>query len=243
VRPSRDAPPNLDRLLRRQQAARDIFEQIKALLSKADARRASASDNDRRWNRVLDHLERSLDEARARLERVDRFVAKAQCAGSDAVSSVSPADEDTVQCSGDDIQLSQDPAEAVTQVLALSLTDLSKLTMEQVALLHAQLPEQEIDLESADMERAEARIELANQTRRSAAADPSRPLSFTERRNQLILRAAINKARAGRCSDVTREERRLISSCYEMLCRRLDPDARDERLKALLKQAVDALGL
>jgi len=142
-----------------------------------------------------------------------------------------------------DFQLSQDPGEAMSQVLAMSLSDLSKLTMEQVALLHAQLPEQDIDIASAETQRAEARIELANQVRRRSETDGQRYLSITERRHQYILRAALQKTRTGRLSDVTREEKRLLSSCYEMLARRLEPDARDERLKNMLRQALDTLGI
>ncbi|MBP8131784.1 MAG: hypothetical protein KA184_19570 [Candidatus Hydrogenedentes bacterium] len=234
----------LKELQGRRKDAQDVLEHITALLSKADSRRLADPEGQRRWNNVLDRLERSLDEARARVERIDFLVGQTQAVldGRDTAPP-SRADEYLDPQLDSDFQLSQDPGEAMSQVLAMSLSDLSKLTMEQVALLHAQLPEQDIDIASAETQRAEARIELANQVRRRSETDGQRSLSITERRHQYILRAALQKTRTGRLSDVTREEKRLLSSCYEMLARRLEPDARDERLKNMLRQALDTLGI
>lgn len=244
VKTQKDPKTALRELQGRRKAAQDVLEQITSLLAKADARRTGDPEGQRRWNHVLDHLERSLDEARARIERIDLYIAQTQAVleGRGAAPALKPG-EDSEELAGSEIQLSQDPDEAVSQVLAMSLTDLSKLSMEQVALLHAQLPEHDTDLQPAEVKRAEARIELANQVRGALKGETQRPLSITERRHQYLLRAALEKTRAGRISDVTREEKKLIASCYEMLSRRLEPDARDERLKTMLKQALDTLGM
>lgn len=224
---------------------RGMVEKIRLILEKADARKLQEPENRRHWDQVIDQLERSLLEMRGRLEHLEYQLTTLD-QGVHAASNGIPTT--TADSSGaPTLVLSVNPEEALRKVLALSLEELSSLTMEQVGLLHAQLPQYAEALDKDGAERAEARIELANQLRPQRTESPEearKPVShFMERRRQFLLRAALDKVRAGRLPDITREEKTLIASCHEMLSRRVMPDERDKRLLRMLQEAVDVLGL
>jgi len=73
-------------------AAQDLHErhtsalrEIHELLAKADARRKAEPENQRRWNQVLDHLESSLVQARARVSASEHGLSVARRALQDAL--------------------------------------------------------------------------------------------------------------------------------------------------------------
>ena len=241
---SMDLQKRLKALYEKRDAALQIMNQIKELLAKADERRASESGDPRRWNSVLNHLETSLDDARKRLDRCEAVIRQVE-----TQAGISPSTGETFTSTeeggaeGGVPFIELDPDKAVEQVLAMSLSDLSQLTMEQVAMLHARLPEKEPSLDGEQMQQAAARLELANQTRGTVTGTPPQRSRYMERRNQLLLRATLEKVRQNRLADVTHEEKLLLTNCLELLCRRLEPDPREERIKAMLREAVDRLGL
>lgn len=252
AKPANDLQKRLQLLYEKRNAALGVLNQIRELLTKADTRRASGQGDARRWSSVIGNLEKSLGEARLRLQRCDLVIYQVECQlGIRAAGDKSVEGGAAVTDLPDDIELPLDPDKAVEQILAMSLSDLSKLTMEQVAIIHSRLPEKEIPLDLEDVDRIEARLELANQTRpsvseapiASSSAEPRHTMSkFQERRNQLLLRATLEKVRANRLVDVTREEKTLLANCLEMLNRRIETDAREERLKEVFRDALDKLG-
>lgn len=251
-KPANDLQKRLKLLYEKRNAALGVLNQIRDLLTKADARRASGQGDNKRWSGVVANLEKSLADARLRLQRCDVVIFQVECQLGIRTAADKPAvnDADGAELP-DDIALPLDPDKAVEQILAMSLSDLSKLTMEQVAIIHSRLPEKEIPLDLDDVDRIEARLELANQTRPSVCevappagnAEPRQAMSkFQERRNQLLLRATLEKVRANRLADVTREEKKLLANCLEMLNRRIETDAREERLKEVFRDALHKLG-
>jgi len=83
------------------------------------------------------------------------------------------------------------------------------------------------------------RLEVANQAHvdETAVEEPNAP----ERREQIMLRAAIEKVGSNRLQNITDEEARLINNCYHLLARRLNPSMKDERLLRILGAAVQVL--
>lgn len=253
AKPANDLHKRLKSLHEKRSAALNVLNQIKELLGKADARRISGQGDARRWSGVIDNLEKSLAEARLRLQRCDLVIFQVEFQLGIRAATDSPNENGggVSDLGDDDLPMPLDAELAVEQVLAMSLNDLSKLTMEQVAIIHSRLPEKEIPLDLADFDRLGARLELANQTRTVALEEPGTspaeertPLKskFQERRNQFLLRATLEKVRSNRLADITREEKMLLANCLEMLSRRIEIDAREERLKEVFRDALEKLG-
>ena len=231
-------------LYTKRERAVQTLDQIRGLLEKADHRRALEKGNRRHWDDVLNHLEHSLDEARFKLEQCDAAILQAE-------KLMSPNDVARAKAiaSGEPVEslpaapptLSSHPEEAMKQVMSMSIEELRGLNMEQVALLHSQLPEVTLDSQD-DAKPMKARLELANQLR--AVVPKTTPVSkLMEKRKQLMLRRCLHKASANRFSDITREEKMLLQSTCDMLKHKVEGSQEDARLRQLVEVVMRKLSM
>lgn len=204
----------------------DSYASTREVIRKADARRAQDGDT-RKWNRVLDNLERSLDQLRVRvrstrdqLQTVEQELRRAR------------SDQQGIALESDSVAPAPLPRE-IQNDLNIEPGSLESLVKASVAL------ENFATVGAADPDRAmllEAEIELANQTGSVVPAPES-----GERRSQLALRSAIGKIQGNRIADMTPEELSLTVHCHNLLSRRVNPSLGDQRLVRLLGAAIRVL--
>ncbi len=237
--------------LREQEAqhARNV-EQVRTKLADADRRRRTDTENQRRWNHVLNNLESCLDDAKARLEMCRLSIRRTENemdllrekAEREARTAWLAPDPDVAAMLPD---LSGEAMQAARKILETPLEDIGKLSLEEVASLHNQVAEDNFEAALADTDRLLGRLEFANQTTsepppRAAGSGPPVDKEQEQRRQQ-ILRMALEKIRTGKLEGMTLEEIRLTITCYDLLTRRLTSSPRDERLKRILGAAVKVL--
>ncbi|MBI3117206.1 MAG: hypothetical protein HYZ00_00870, partial [Candidatus Hydrogenedentes bacterium] len=198
----------------------------------------------RRWNAVLDHLELSLDEAKARHQACQAEVLRAEQALRELPPSpaLEAAPQPPAQRRSEDAAFTKAPpalGEVEQELLNAPFAELHKFSLEQIALVQSHL-EQAPQVQSDVTEHLIGRLELANQVREDTAvpAHAAEPQNF---RRQLVLRAAIDKIQANRIDAMTPDEIQLVVACHSLLTRRLRPTPKDERLLRILGAALKVL--
>jgi hypothetical protein len=239
--PGKQMLSDVSRLEQEHAHERNTVDHIRALLIRADARRAQEPDNVRRWNRVLDNLETALDEAKGRLERCETRLnqaRQAECestslADGDAPSSL--AEVDSRPAPFLPAQPGNAEASAAAQfLLQAPLDTVENAPLEQVALARNYLSwRSRTGHANGDEKRLAGRIELAIQGRTPGASSTVR-----ERRQQFILRAAVDKIVAGRVDSMTFRELELVVSSYTVLVQRPERTVSEERLVWILAKAA-----
>ena len=211
---------------------------INDLLAKADKRRRIEADNQRKWASVLENLENSLDMIKARREAalVDFTQTKRKLDGLDKDKSARPTSKAPTEQTQQDANTSgaaiSDSSKTVAkEILSMSLDELSKLSLEDVALLHQQIGIDFSDELLVEDSKVAAQMELANQ---SDGTTQSEDEPSPGRRRQKLLRAAIEKILSNNIKDLTQEEVQVTLICHALLRRRVNPSIRDERLIRVL---------
>lgn len=217
-----------DRLARQREELLQRVEEVRILLTKADARLREDPGNRKRWMGVVDNLEASLTEVRARLAGVE--------ADLNLVEKGTPPPH--VSAAAIPGPRSIPGAGAVAQtLLQMPIPQLAKLTIEELSKASGQCESGALDDETRG--RAQARVELANQLR--PEAPPREETELPSSRSQLALRAALSKIQTGRIDQMTEEEIQMTVSCYELMVRRVNPTPADMRLKRILSGAIFVL--
>lgn len=238
--------------LRQQQAQHEEnIQLVRQKLADADARRRSDTENPRRWNHVLDNLEACLDDAKSRLESCRLAIKRTE--NEMALLREKKERESRAAWTAPDPELAEmlpelsgEAMQAARTILETPLEDIGKMSLEEVALLHDQVAEQQFEEALSDTDRLMGRLEFANQMAPEQAEDAAPPQTQApeqdpEQRKQRILRSAMEHIRTGQLEEMSLEEIRLIISCYNLLTRRLKSTPRDERLKRILGAAVKVL--
>lgn len=210
--------------LQREQLTLKI-EEIRGLLAKADARLREDPENRRRWLTVVENLENSLTDVKARLQFIEEEIKR-------GVTTVQETKGSAIRLS-----LSDSGVRFVDNVLGMSVMDMSRMNIEDLAQTQAKYDEP--GTTEAQRARAAARVELANQTRAEVPA--SAESEIPSQRSQLVLRAAIDKIQAGCIGSMSQEEAKLIMACHELMVRRVNPTPSDLRLKRILSGAINIL--
>ena len=203
-------------------------EEIRGLLAKADTRLREDPENRRRWLGVIENLENSLVEVKARLEHVEMSIQRGETQ-TDAQAEA-PRTASSISLSDSGIRL-------VENVLSMPVLEVSKLTLEDLA--HTQAKSDDPGPTPEQRARAAARIEMANQLRPAPPA--STDTEIPSQRSQLLLRAAIDKIQSGRIETMSPDELRVIAACHELMVRRVNPTPSDLRLKRILGGAINIL--
>jgi len=246
TRSKHDLKDDLTRLIELRDQAAVAVANARRLLDKADERRVQ--ENDRRWNRITDDLERAHDLAKSslttyeqRIKVTERHLEELQRLGRTTIQEYLPGEESPIEL---DIPVDLRAAE---RLLSLPLDALSEMTIDQVSEMHNQLfEEQERETTkaapttftaTADTALA-ARIEHARRRREAMEASrrPSNPsgASFVERRRQILLRSGITKLMEGRLNNLVQDEVEALIECRKTLAVKPDPSPNDTRLKGII---------
>lgn len=197
-------------------------DEVKVLLVKADERRLAEPVDTRKWNRVLENLENSLDQTRAR------------CAYSGVIASQLEQACLQLEHASETLQIelpAPPPGDEAAQWTA-TLEKVGALNLEEASVLQSRIDAGEIHDTAL-----EAGLTLANQMRPDV--EVSGPIS--EVRRQLVLRAAIDKVGKRAFDDMTLDEIKLLMACHSLLTSRLEPTLRDQRLRRILDTAIKIL--
>ena len=203
------------------------LEEVRELLAKADERRLREPKDARKWNRVLENLEESLDLTKARCERSELEVLRLERDLAEAEDSVAPATKGTVPTA--------EPSaltEAAADEWSNTMREVGALDLEEASRLQSKIDSGEIH-----DRQLEAGLALANQMH----ADDPEPAPGQEARRQLVLRSAIDKIRKQQFDAMTLDEVKLVLACHSLLTSRLEPTTRDQRLRRILDGAIKIL--
>lgn len=202
----------------------EALDKVKTLLKKADERRKSEPSEKRKWHKVLENLETSLDESKKRVEMANMEVRRLE------------SELERIRKNVDDVvEKTSNDAPSITS----SQTDWSspahralRLNLEEASLLQEKFSSGKVH-----DRQLEASLELANQLGGETNAEAEGQVA----RRQLALRAAIEKIRQQNVGEMTHEEIKLVLACHALLTSRLEPAARDLRLKGILEGAIGTL--
>lgn len=232
---------------------RAIVAQIYELLERAEARRRNEPHRRRKWDQVLDNLERGLAEARARVAVLEPL---AEAAAS--VNSYNPSDGDNP-----DRDTPPEEADAPSPLPEDASCNLPPAPISSLRLMDAPFGvEIEATLEELGQGRAHVRNVKAGEGDSEAARLLDAQIEFlsqqggavrtkqeirngaqteAERRRQTVLRGAIEKLKRGAFASLSFEEAELALTCYGLLETRLFLNERDARLKVILKQGLSGI--
>ncbi len=248
--------------LRQTQAEREqaqaTLARVHDLLAKADER--CVSDDTRRWNKVVDDLERALAMVKSRLTACDqhaielnRKIAELEASGNfeGYPEEVRREFEQLGLC------VPKDHITAAEQIMTMPLDVLRDLTLDQVAEMHTMLfeaPEQEATPENAKPafpaaavpkakhSHLDDRIERARLLKQQRDAGTKRHGSdFVERRNQKLLRDAIAKASRAQFAALSLEEVDAFQACRKQLAGRTGLGESDARLRDMLDRFAEGV--
>lgn len=242
-----DLKDHLMRLLELRDQAAGAVANARRLLDKADERRAK--ENDRRWNRITDDLERAHDLAKSslttyeqRIKVTERHLEELQRLGRTTVQEYLPGEDVPIEL---EVPIDMRAAE---RLLSLPLSALSEMTIDQVSAMHDELFEQAEPEPAkpaapagftatadtalaARIEHAKRRREELEASRRHGAQSGA---NFVERRRQLLLRSGITKLMEGHLSVMVQDEVEALIDCRKALAIKPDPSPGDTRLKGIL---------
>lgn len=228
-------------------ADRENLQSVLDLLKKADERYKAEPANRAMWNRVLNNLERSLVEIRARVQSSEialkkfeaefretaAFLAPAKPVAEVNAESMPPADADALESADrDPTLLSMD---AARRILARPVEEIADLTLQDVALLYDAVAGENVAAAVPEDSQLMATLELANQI---GAQSPAESMESFQ---QTALRVAIEKIQNNQINTMTPAEERLTFACYELLSRRVRRTPKDERLRRILGAAIQIL--
>lgn len=210
----------------RAKLAEDIqaVDRVKVLLIKADERRRNEPEEARKWNRVLENLENSLDQTRARHAYSHAVTIQLE----QALLELEHAAGQT------QIELPEPPPAEVAEQWTATMEKVGAMSLEEACVLQSRIDSGEIHDAAL-----EAGLELANQMH------PDVELAEGERvpdsRRQAVLRAAIDKVGKQAFDSMTLDEIKLLMACHTLLTSRLEPTMRDQRMKRILDGAIKIL--
>ena len=225
----------IERLEEQHKKDLDTLGDVNELLRQADRRRKTERSNQRKWDRVLENLERGLDETKSRITGCEvnlKTARKALDAKDEAPEAAAePAEESVPEPEASVSEAGGGGYLALAESIACTpLAELHRFTLEQIADVSGRL-EREITRENfPDYEKLAAHIEFANQLRSKAGESDENK----ERRGQGALRAAIDKVLNKQFDAMSPEEMRLILASQDLLLRNLRPGVQDERLGKLI---------
>ena len=199
-------------------------DQVRVLLLQADERRNTEPVEARKWNRVLENLENSLDQTRARHAYSQAVLFQLEQALLELEHAAGQSQ----------IELPEPPRAEKAEQWTATLEKVGAMSLEEACVLQSQIDSGEIHDAAL-----EAGLELTNQMH------PDVELAGSERipdsRRQVVLRAAIDKVGKQAFDSMTLDEIKLLMACHSLLTSRLEPTMRDQRLKRILDGAIKIL--
>lgn len=211
---------DIDEARARHSAALDALAKVKDLLAKADQRRVQEPQDARKWHRVLENLETSLDDTKKRVSSAELEMLRLERELKEFRQHLERGEQVA-------------PEDAKGGAAAELGTGLPKpKNLEEAARMESSLAAEE----GGDRQLA-ASLELANQMGETYEIDDA---GHTPRRQE-ALRGAIAKISQRQFDAMSHDEIKLVVACHSLLTRRLAPTPRDQRLKRILDGAIRVL--
>lgn len=223
-------------------------------LEKAESRRAENPSARGHWDKILEQLESSLDDVKARLASLDGRIAHAERSLKTAEAGPAPADAeptpeadsappaDAPEPQAEEgsafeqllARLPSDPEKAARRIMELSPEKLGGLNLEEIAILHGQIAVDDSGSPLPDLDLDSSGVEVVKHDKGAMNAEEAR----ARRERQDLLRSALDKIRANRIDELTSAEERIVNVTRILLERRPPANPRDERLRRILGAAV-----
>ncbi len=250
--PSKRPEPGFESELEHRRA---IVTQIHELLERAEYRRRNEPHRRRKWDKVLDNLERGLAEARARVAVLEPLAEAAASVNSQEPPDTDAPDGDTP--AEDAIAPSPPPQDASCNLPSAPASSLRLLdapfgaeieaTLKELSQGQAHVPSVEtgegkneadwlLDTQIESLSHSNGTTNAAQESGGKSTGDRE-----AERRRQTVLSGAIEKLKKGAFATLSFEEAELALSCYTLLETRLFLNERDARLKVILKQGLSGI--
>lgn len=245
-----DLESKIETLRARQTADNDNLEVVLELLRKADERRITEPNNRNMWNRVLDNLENSLIEARARvqsnsveLQKLERELEQMTGKSGHRPENVpkTEADSKTLgeEIAPSDMGVPQLSAEYARQILSRPVEEIAELTLKDVDSLYEKIASENV---AAAVPETGPLLNALELTIPSEGKFPSGGKSdSTENRRKETLKGAIEKIQRNQVAQMSAEEVQMIFVTYDVLCKRVNRSPKDDRLRRILGAAVQII--
>ncbi len=211
---------SIDEARARHGAALEAVAKVKELLAKADQRRLKEPQDARKWHRVLENLETSLDDTKKRVSAAELELLRLERELKELRQHVERGEE-VDSAAVDSVIFSVEQPEGP-----------GPRNLEEAARLESSIS----GSGGGDIHLA-ARLELANQMGETYEIDDA---GQTPRRQE-ALRGAIAKISQRKFDSMSHDEIKLVVACHSLLTRRLAPTPRDQRLKRILDGAIRVL--
>lgn len=202
---------------KRHKESLEALAKVRLLLAKADVQYRRDPASARKWHKVLENLEASLDECKSRVNVTEvelrRLEAKSAAGGLSEAS------------------------EEVSKPTPPSDIDMDSPWPAPMNLEEACLLQEKIDAGEIHDKHVEAELELSNQLGENYEPDESGKIP----RRQHVLRGAIDKISRRDYDGMSYDEVKIVLACESLLTSRLEPTPRDERLKRIIAGASRVL--
>lgn len=252
---------HLARLREEEEGVRGSIDHVYELLSKADQRRRDRRGDRRRWNRTVDNLERTLLERKSRLvgceQEIIRFTRKldetedaseAPPEEADSEETLSDKPEEAIEAEAESaVEASPSNAQELTSdefelaaeyMLTIPLKEVGDISLQEVGLVKTFLESEASSGLSAKKRKALGRrierYDREKERKEAAKADSDRK----ERRQQILLRSALDRCASDQIGSLTLNEIELIANCFEIVSSHSKKADEDAHLKAILEKAV-----
>lgn len=227
------------RLHRSRREHQNALKQIRELLANADIRRKSVAPHELgRWNKMLDALERQMDQAKAVLADVEQRIKRMQFrlerlhgqprAGASATP---PSRTDTLATTGVE--------DASAHILGIPRDRVSQLGLDEIAELHEQISNQKNNKENSGLN-----IKHSEQKRQLyKRQEPTRPDADTRQSSSQSISPTFDRIiktiQRHEIDSLTPEDVGLVRAALERFSQKGDLSPREERLKSLLQAALN----
>ncbi len=211
---------NIDEARARHGAALDALTKVKELLAKADQRRLKEPQDARKWHRVIENLETSLDDTKKRVSAAELELLRLERELKEFRQHLERGEPTQTDSAEEHVSEEPQPDRSAPK------------NLEEAARLESTL-----DATGGGDVQLAASLELANQMGETYEIDGA---GQTPRRQE-ALRGAIAKISQRQFDAMSHDEIKLVVACHSLLTRRLAPTPRDQRLKRILDGAIRVL--
>jgi hypothetical protein len=217
-------------LLEKREKRQDVVEETLKLIGRAEERHRNDKKRRRKWNRILIRLEDSLLEAKKAVAECDTLMEV------ERGREEKPAEEPERK----EVQPPDADAEALAayRVVDTPVEGLADISLEDVALAQAYMARDSYAAHDEGFKRTlAAKLELASQLPRAQSSVPKE----AERRNQPLLREAIERMQTGGVGAISDDELDLLVNCYTILSNKIVPTTNNNRLLELISRTIEPL--
>lgn len=237
----------MDRYRKDHDAEQHSITETTEILSKVDVRRRQNPQDRRRWDARADDLEEGLFESQRRLNLLKQNILDTE--RKLAALDISDASTETLEEMVGEEAVSQEAAPddllSPQQAAAIRILDLPLFKVKDAPLEDFVLAKSFRDTDApavlgkARTEELIKRIGIYDRSADNSRRSQRRGSSQEERREQILIRRALDKCRNNRMGALTLDDIDLVIGCYDMLMQGADSPDEGDRLLELVNGAID----